>query len=109
MQTVATFTTPEDAHLFRTFLESNGIEGFLLDEHFVQLFWHYSNAIGGVRLVVDDEDLEGAEVIYQDYMSLLRKGDYPLQPVRGWPIVILLSLFFSVPLMIFGRNYPRSR
>jgi hypothetical protein len=109
MQTVATFTTPEDAHLFRAFLESNGIEGFLLDEYFVQLFWHYSNAIGGVRLAVDDEDLESAEVIYQDYMHSLRKGDYPLQPVRGWPVVILLSILFSLPLMIFGREYSRSK
>jgi hypothetical protein len=107
MQTVATFTTPEDAHLFRTFLESNGIEGFLLDEHFAQLFWHYSNAIGGVRLVVEDEDLESASTIHQDYMRSLRQGDYPMQPVRAWPVVLLLSLLFSAPLILFGREHSR--
>lgn len=92
MTTVATFTTPEDAHLFRTFLESNGIEGFLLDEHFVQLFWHYSNAIGGVRLAVSDEDADSAAAIYQDYMHSLRSGPYPLEPARGWPAVLLLAI-----------------
>jgi hypothetical protein len=34
MTTIASFPTPEDAHLFRAFLESRGIEGVLLDEHF---------------------------------------------------------------------------
>ncbi|GAA5116316.1 DUF2007 domain-containing protein [Luteolibacter yonseiensis] len=104
MQTVATFTTPEDAHLFRTFLGSHGIEAFLLDEHFIQSFWYYSNTLGGVRLAVQDEDLEHAADIHQAYMDTLRKGPYPLQPVRAWPVVILLSILFSVPLPIFGRQ-----
>lgn len=107
MRTVATFTTPEDAHLFRTYLESNGIEGFLLDEHFVQLFWHYSNAVGGVRLAVNDGDAESAAEIYLEYTHSLRSGPYPLEPVRGWPVVVLLSILFSMPLIIFGRRFAR--
>ena len=77
MTTIATFTVPEEAHLFRTFLESRGIEGFVFDENVVQLFWHYSNAIGGVRVAVDEDDVEDAFTAYQEYMAALRDRPYP--------------------------------
>ena len=109
MTTVATFTTPEDAHLFRMFLESRGIRGVLLDEYFVQLFWNYSNAIGGVRLVVEDEDRDDATAAYQEYMEALRSGPYPLQTVRGWPAVVLLSILVGAPLIVFGRLWNKSK
>ncbi|MES2924853.1 MAG: hypothetical protein V4819_25080 [Verrucomicrobiota bacterium] len=109
MITVATFTTPEDAHLFRMFLESRGIQGFLLDENFVQLFWNYSNAVGGVRLVVEEEDGNDAALAYQEYMAALRTGLYPLQPVRAWPAVVLLSILVGAPLIIFGRMLTKSK
>ena len=104
MTIIATFPTPEDAHLFRAFLESRGMEGFLLDEYVTQLFWHYSNAIGGVRFAVHDDDADDAVVIYQEYMTSLRAGPYPVEPVRGWPLVILLSLVVGAPFLIFGRR-----
>lgn len=108
MTTIATFPLSEDAHLFRTFLESQGIEGFLLDENVSQLFWHYTNAIGGIRLAVNDEDAEEGRAIYQEYMGALRSGPYPLNPVRGWPVVILLSVVLGLPLMLFGRRSSQS-
>lgn len=104
MTTVATFTTPEDAHLFRAFLGAHEIEGFLHDEYLVQLYWCYSNTIGGVRLVVQNDDEEEAAQLYTTYMAALRVGPYPLNPVRAWPLVLILSLFFRIPLMIFGRH-----
>jgi hypothetical protein len=39
MRTIATFDTPENAYLFRTFLESWGISATVLDEHLIQWFW----------------------------------------------------------------------
>ncbi len=104
MITIATFPLSEDAHLFRTFLESRGIEGFLLDENIAQLFWHYSYAIGGVRLVVAEEDEDDATNTYHEYMSALRTGPYPVAPVRVWPVVALLSIVVGVPLLLFGRR-----
>jgi hypothetical protein len=109
MITIATFTVPEDAHLFRMFLESRGIESFVLDENFIQLFWHYSNAIGGVRLVVDEDEADDAAAAYREYMSALRNGPYPEQPVRAWPAVALLSLVFGAPLLLFGRQLAKSK
>jgi hypothetical protein len=110
MTTIATFPTPEDAHLFRAFLGSQGIEASLNDEHFVQLFWYYSNTIGGVRVVVDDSDADNATEAHRTYMEALRDGPYPLNPVRAWPIVMLISLLVGAPFILFGRKslFPRA-
>ncbi|MEI6178323.1 MAG: hypothetical protein WCS43_15630 [Verrucomicrobiota bacterium] len=108
MTTIATFTTPEDAHLFRMRLGAEGIEGFLLDEYFVQLFWYYSNTVGGVRVGVDDADAESAIGVYNTYMTALRVGPYPLNPVRAWPVVALISLLVGAPFILFGRLPRRS-
>jgi hypothetical protein len=61
MKTIATFNKPEEAHLFRTRLEAVGVPAFVLDENMVQLDWLYSNAIGGVRVQVADEDFEATK------------------------------------------------
>jgi len=108
MTTIATFPTPEDAHLFRAFLGAQGIDAFLNDENFVQLFWCYSNAVGGVRVVVDDSDADIAAGAYGTYMKDLRAGPYPLEPVRAWQLVLLISLCVGAPFLIFGRRSTRT-
>jgi hypothetical protein len=60
VKTVATFSKPEEAHLFRTRLEAAGIPAYVQDEHFIQMNWLYSNAVGGVRVQIADEDLDAA-------------------------------------------------
>ena len=104
MTTIATFPTPEDAHLFRTYLASEGIESFLENENVVQLFWHYSNATGGVGIAVHEDDADAATKIHGSYMEALRNGPYPINPVRAWPLVILFSIVVGVPLILFGRQ-----
>jgi hypothetical protein len=61
MITIATFSKPEEAHLCRMRLEAVGIPAYVQDEHLVQMNWLYSNAIGGVRVQVADEDLASAQ------------------------------------------------
>ncbi len=61
MKTTATFSKPEEAHLFRTRLEAAGIPAYVQDEHFIQMNWLYSNAIGGVRVQIAEEDVEAAQ------------------------------------------------
>jgi Putative prokaryotic signal transducing protein len=58
MKTIATFSKPEEAHLFRTRLEAAGIPAYVQDENLIQLDWLYSNAIGGVRVQIADKDLD---------------------------------------------------
>jgi hypothetical protein len=60
MTTIAAFSKPEEAHLLRTRLEAAGIPAYVQDEHLVQMNWLYSNAIGGVRVQIADDDLEAA-------------------------------------------------
>lgn len=67
MQTIATFSKPEQAHLLRMRLESVGIGAVLLDENMAQLEQPRSDAMGGVRLQVAEEDATAArELLAQD-------------------------------------------
>lgn len=104
MITIAAFPSPEDAHLFRAFLGSRGIEAFVQDEFICQIYWLYTNAVGGVRVQVYEEDEEAAGALYHEYMESLRAGPYPVAPVRAWPVVALVTLAIGIPLMIFGRR-----
>jgi hypothetical protein len=79
-------------HLFRAYLGHPRITASLYDEHFIQLFWHYSNTIRGIRAAVDDPDTENATEAHVIYMNTLRKDPYPLNPVRAWPVVRLIPL-----------------
>ncbi len=63
MITIATFSKPEEAHLLRMKLEAGGVDAYIQDENTVQMDWLLSNAIGGVRVQVGDEDLETAKEI----------------------------------------------
>ncbi len=58
--TIKTFTYPHEAGIIRSRLESEGIYCFLQDELTAQVHPFYSNAIGGVKLQVREEDLEKA-------------------------------------------------
>ena len=60
MKTLATFSKPEEAHLFRLRLEAVGIPAFVQDEHIVQMNWLWSNVVGGVRVQVTDDEIEEA-------------------------------------------------
>ena len=62
VQTIATFSKPEDAHLLRMRLDAGGIEAFVQDENMIQMDWLLSNAVGGVRVQVADEVANGARV-----------------------------------------------
>lgn len=60
MKTVRSYLKVEEAHLAAGYLESCGIEAFVKDDETVGLVWAYSNAIGGVKVEVADEDLQRA-------------------------------------------------
>jgi hypothetical protein len=105
MRTLAHFDAPEDAYLFRAFLESRGIGSSVLDEHVAQLFWHYRRATGGVRVVIGDEvDPVEAEAAREEYFSALAAREPVAGEVRWWPVVLLLSWFVGGPLLLFGRK-----
>lgn len=73
MVTVASFSKPEEAHLARMRLEASGIPAFIRDENMVQTNWLYSNAIGGVRLQVAEEDLAEAQSLLSEECVILEE------------------------------------
>ena len=65
MKTLASFSQPVEAHLLRLRLEAEGITAYLRDENMIALDWLYSNALGGVKVDVADEDYEAALRIFE--------------------------------------------
>ena len=114
MKTIATFSKPEEAHLFRTRLEAAGIAAFVQDEYFVQNNWLWSNAIGGVRVQVADEDCDAVrEFLAADSpqhpsdavdVVCLKCGSHDTAPDE-FPrrIAFLCMLLLDFPLLI-GRH-----
>jgi len=72
MKVVDSFTNPWDAYVVRGLLESEGIEAYVFYEHHVWVNWPISNAVGGVVLVVTDEDQQLAKEV----LLSLQKGHY---------------------------------
>jgi len=63
MPVIASYTKMEDAHLAVSKLGGSGVQAWLRDEATANLYWLYSNAIGGVKVEVADEDIERAREI----------------------------------------------
>ena len=68
-KTIITFTSPQEAYMAKGYLESRGIESFILDDMMAQVNFLYSNAIGGVKVLVSDAD-------YEQGIEVLKKGGY---------------------------------
>ncbi len=67
--TIRSFTYPHEAHMAKAMLESEGIEVFIKDELTAQVNNFYSNAIGGVKLLVKQSD-------YSQALSILVEAGY---------------------------------
>lgn len=58
--TIKTLSTPWEAQLARARLEAEGIHAVVADENFVRLYGALSDAVGGVKLQVREEDVARA-------------------------------------------------
>jgi hypothetical protein len=74
----AAFTSVHEAHLAMSVLDAAGIEARTADEHLVSMTWTYSNAVGGVKVLVPADRLEEAR-------SLLESGAIVDLPPPGGP------------------------
>ncbi len=79
--TVREFRDLPEAVLAKGLLESAGIECFLADDNIVRMDWFYSNAVGGIKLQVNQEDAAAAiEVLEQpipENFDVEGIGSYP--------------------------------
>ena len=64
--TLRQFRDIPEALLAKGMLESAGIECILADGNLVRMDWLLSNAIGGIRLQVDKQELEAARAILDE-------------------------------------------
>jgi hypothetical protein len=70
--TIRKFRDLPEALLAQGRLESSGIESFLADDNMVRMDWLISNLLGGVKLKVEEADVEIAEEILSQELS----GDF---------------------------------
>ncbi|EEX30886.1 MULTISPECIES: putative signal transducing protein [Vibrio] len=120
MVVVARFSFPHEAHIAKASLEAAGIESNIADEHTVNTQWLYSNAIGGVRLMVQEEDAEQATIILNtDYSDALcseesstsqdhcpQCGSLKLEPfTKGKRPAFLVFILLGFPLFFYKHGY----
>jgi len=121
--TLRSYRDPIDAELARSQLESAGIPALILDQHLVSIQWLYSNAIGGVKLEVDESDFDAAlELLQEEHSADLAEipesqsppADGDLCPVCNSSMVrasrvhrtaAALSLATSLPLIAWRRRW----
>ncbi|MBJ9957525.1 DUF2007 domain-containing protein [Acinetobacter courvalinii] len=69
-----TYSFPYEAQIAKTQLEAAGIPARIENEHTINMDWLYSNALGGVRLLVPDRYLEQAQALLaQDFSQELEQ------------------------------------
>jgi hypothetical protein len=52
--TICSYSTPYEANIVKSQLESGGIPAFVADEYTIGMNWLYSNALGGVKVRVPE-------------------------------------------------------
>jgi hypothetical protein len=62
---IARYGGVPEALVAKSMLDSAGIESFLGDENLVRLDWFYSNLVGGIKLMVREEDAETARAVLE--------------------------------------------
>jgi Putative prokaryotic signal transducing protein len=108
MVTVCTCYTLPEAQVIQSQLEGSGIEAFLPDELTVQNYWLWSNAIGGVRVQVQEEDAKRATEVLEESSGANQEESAKSCPHCGVPMQelygfrpypkMLLALLFSIPI-----------
>ena len=67
--TLRTFEYPLEITLLKSMLEDSGIPVFVKDEFTILMNPLYSNAIGGIKLQVLEDDIEKATEVLKDFES----------------------------------------
>lgn len=69
LTTVATFDLAAKAEVARNVLEDAGIQAAITDSEIVAMDWLISNAVGGIKVQVREEDAERAAAVLDEQLS----------------------------------------
>jgi len=118
--TIAQYRDLPEAGLAKSRLEGAGITCFLDNEYTVGANWLYSNAVGGVKLRVRDEDAKEAKAIIEENPDAITSEESEVMlsdsacPVCGATEIdtknytrkfAALTLLISLPLLLFWKRY----
>ena len=73
MKVLHQFATLEKAHLAVSFLENEGIQAHVWDEHISALYPMFNPSIGMVRVAVHEQEFEQAKSVLNDYLKLMHQ------------------------------------
>jgi hypothetical protein len=113
--TLRSYRDPIDAELDKAGLDAAGIPSVVLDASLVGVNWLYSNALGGVKLKVDEADLDLArEIVDQTDISALTDvresqlppGDGDICPSCGSSNVNRSRLLRSAAALSLALGFP---
>lgn len=119
LKTVTSFSYPYEAQIAKANLESAGIPAYVADENTINMQWLYSDALGGVRVMVAERDLDQArELLNEDFTASLSAevqvdeprcrfcGSNQLEPyTEGKRPAFLAFLLIDFPLFKFKHGY----
>ena len=80
---VANYADPASAQLAAEYVRSNGIEVLLTNEHTLGLNWLYSTGLGGVSLVVSQDQATEARALLASMSSAPSAADEPPEFAGG--------------------------
>ncbi len=89
--TIALFNSQPKAEGARLHLAHHGIRSVLQDENIVAMDWFLSNAVGGIKLQVVEEDVADATSLSSSFVILVMGIVYGVMFCivrRVWPLVI---------------------
>lgn len=118
LRTIASYTDLLQAHLARGRLEAEGIPSVIADEHHIAANWLLSNALGGVKIQVEEHLSEQAEQIIRNFdngvYALAEENEVLQCPQcrsnrieelrRGWKIAFLGFFVLELPIP-YRRNW----
>jgi hypothetical protein len=65
------FTSVHEAELARSVLEAAGIASALANEHLVSMNWLYSNAVGGVQVLISEDRFEEGRSLLESHAAVM--------------------------------------
>jgi hypothetical protein len=101
--TILTFTFAHETGLVRSFLESEGIDTFMVNDYSAQTISLYSNATGGFQIQVDENDYVRA------HQLLVEKGFIKQAPPLKIPTWLKPFEKFTSQIPILKNYSPEFR